>query len=68
MLLNIGIGTTSPSQKLHVEGQCVTGDTILSIFEKSVQGSRFEVQGINIKDVKPGMMVYSLNEGTAGGD
>ncbi|MBU2578172.1 hypothetical protein KKA69_05110, partial [Patescibacteria group bacterium] len=28
---NVGIGTTSPSQKLHVEGQCVTGDTLLPI-------------------------------------
>ncbi|MBU1922617.1 hypothetical protein KKD84_05410, partial [Patescibacteria group bacterium] len=59
---NVGIGTVSPAQKLHVEGQCVTGDTMLSIFEKDVQGSRFKVQGIMIKDVKPGMMVYSLNE------
>ncbi|MFA4837788.1 MAG: hypothetical protein WC749_17195, partial [Dehalococcoidia bacterium] len=78
---NVGIGTTAPSQKLHVEGQCVTGDTILSIFAKEVQGSRFKVQGnsafgagsrfevqgsrikqVQIKDVKPDMMVYSLNE------
>ncbi|MDI6795287.1 MAG: hypothetical protein QME81_20925, partial [bacterium] len=57
---NVGIGTTGPAQKLHVEGQCVTGDTELAIFE--VQGSRFKVQGIPIKDTKPGMMVYSLNE------
>ncbi|MBU4257729.1 hypothetical protein KKC04_04960 [Patescibacteria group bacterium] len=28
---NVGIGTTSPSQKLHVEGKCVTGDTLLPI-------------------------------------
>ena len=26
---NVGIGTTGPLAKLHVEGQCVTGDTIL---------------------------------------
>ncbi|MBI5466238.1 MAG: hypothetical protein HY974_03040, partial [Candidatus Kerfeldbacteria bacterium] len=35
---NLGIGTTAPAQKLHVEGQCVTGDTELAIF--AVQGSR----------------------------
>jgi hypothetical protein len=28
---NVGIGTTNPSQKLHVEGQCLTGDTLLAI-------------------------------------
>ena len=27
------IGTTTPNQKLHVEGQCVTGDTLISVVE-----------------------------------
>jgi len=62
----VGIGTTSPAQKLHVEGQCVTGDTKLAIFE---QGSQFAVRSlqikeIKIKDIKPGSYVYSLNEKT----
>jgi len=33
---NVGIGTTNPAQKLHVEGQCVTGDTKLAIFEQGL--------------------------------
>ncbi|MDZ7586380.1 MAG: hypothetical protein U0946_01380, partial [Patescibacteria group bacterium] len=28
---NVGIGTTNPTQKLHVEGQCITGDSLLPI-------------------------------------
>ncbi|MBU1084888.1 hypothetical protein KKB06_00910, partial [Patescibacteria group bacterium] len=28
---NLGLGTTNPLQKLSVEGQCVTGDTLLPI-------------------------------------
>ncbi|OGG13556.1 hypothetical protein A2875_01600 [Candidatus Gottesmanbacteria bacterium RIFCSPHIGHO2_01_FULL_46_14] len=31
---NVGIGTTSPLSKLHVEGACVTGDTLLPIRRK----------------------------------
>ncbi|MCG2685789.1 MerR family transcriptional regulator, partial [Candidatus Parcubacteria bacterium] len=35
---NVGIGTTSPVQKLHVEGQCVTGDTLLPIIKLEENG------------------------------
>ena len=28
---NVGIGTTGPTAKLHVVGNCVTGDTLLQI-------------------------------------
>ncbi|MCG2702052.1 hypothetical protein L6273_02795, partial [Candidatus Parcubacteria bacterium] len=31
---NIGIGTTSPLTKLHIEGQCITGDSLLPIVKK----------------------------------
>ncbi|MBL7078032.1 MerR family DNA-binding transcriptional regulator, partial [Candidatus Shapirobacteria bacterium] len=65
---NLGIGTTNPVQKLHVEGQCITGDSLLSVVptdNNAGQGftdhsSQFtETQ---IKDIKPGTEVYSLNE------
>ena len=67
---NVGIGTTSPTQKLHVEGQCITGDSLLSTVPsdynpaQEVQGSEFRVEKIQIKDIKPGTEVYSLNERT----
>ncbi|KKS23085.1 MAG: hypothetical protein UU82_C0041G0006, partial [Candidatus Nomurabacteria bacterium GW2011_GWC2_41_8] len=37
---NVGIGTTSPLQKLHVEGQCVTGDTMLPIRRRRRKSKR----------------------------
>jgi len=42
---NVGVGTTAPASgnKLHVEGQCVTGDTLLPILRK-VKG-----QGLRVK-------------------
>jgi hypothetical protein len=63
---NVGIGTTTPTQKLHVEGQCVTGDTKLAIFERSnsLPLTAHRVKEVQIKDVKPGQYVYSLNEKT----
>ena len=66
----VGIGTTNPVQKLHVEGQCITGDSLLSIVPtdnnvgQEVQSSEMRVQQIPIKNVEPGMRVYSLNEKT----
>ncbi|MCG2702112.1 hypothetical protein L6273_03115, partial [Candidatus Parcubacteria bacterium] len=30
----VGIGTTSPLTKLHIEGQCITGDSLLPIVKK----------------------------------
>jgi len=67
---NVGIGTTAPAQKLHVEGQCITGDSLLSVVSAKdyesgrVQSSKFKVQRIPIKDITPDYYVYSLNEET----
>ncbi|MBU1320713.1 MAG: hypothetical protein KKH67_16175, partial [candidate division Zixibacteria bacterium] len=91
---NVGIGTTSPQQKLHVEGQCVTGDTLLPIisakeikktetkFPNNFSRQRREklfgnlvssssnnqvseqIKEVEIKDVKAGDYVMSLNEKT----
>ncbi|MBU4343570.1 MAG: hypothetical protein KKG21_06135, partial [Candidatus Omnitrophica bacterium] len=76
----VGIGTTSPAQKLHVEGQCVTGDTFLPIISakeilnpKSEILNKSQIQNSNntsclefkpITDVQPGDYVLSLNEDT----
>jgi len=69
---NVGIGTTEPVQKLHVEGQCITGDSELSAVSAETikkQGGVFDVESgklkderIKIKDVKSGDYVYSLNQ------
>jgi len=40
---NVGIGTTSPTSKLHVEGQCVTGDTLLPVV-REIRNSKFEIR------------------------
>ncbi len=60
----VGIGTATPSSgaKLHVEGQCVTGDTLLAIAECGTRNGECQVRGVPIKEVEAGMLVYSLNE------
>ncbi|MDP3043112.1 MAG: NosD domain-containing protein, partial [bacterium] len=57
----LGIGTTDPQQKLHVEGQCVTGDTKLKVKSEKL---KVGYEDIEIKDVKGGEYVLSLNEKT----
>ncbi|MBI3290635.1 tail fiber domain-containing protein [Candidatus Microgenomates bacterium] len=52
---NVGIGTATPSQTLHVVGQCVTGDSIL-VTEDGRQ--------IRVDEVKEGQKVYTLNQTT----
>ena len=67
---NVGVGTTSPLALLHVQGQCVTGDTLLSIRrrrrrKKSGQPDDeddYDYLTIPIKDVIPGDEVLSLDE------
>ncbi|MEK7566714.1 MAG: Hint domain-containing protein, partial [Patescibacteria group bacterium] len=59
----VGIGTTAPSQKLHVEGQCVTGDTLLPILTENSK-LQFKTQNIQIKNIKGGEYVLSLDEKT----
>ncbi|MEX2013426.1 MAG: Hint domain-containing protein, partial [Parcubacteria group bacterium] len=75
---NVGIGTTNPgSNKLQVEGQCVTGDTLLPIRRrKKRKGSDADVDDnegnddgydyliVPIKDILPGDEVLSLNKYT----
>jgi len=49
---NVGIGTTSPTQKLHVEGHCITGDSELSAVSREdmeKQSGVFDVQSSKFK-------------------
>ncbi len=57
---NVGIGTTSPAQKLHVEGQCVTGDTL--ILARRAAAARPYFEETPIVNLKAGDLVMSLNE------
>ena len=68
---NVGIGTTSPLQKLHVEGNCVTGDTLLPIRRRRRRKSNnlesdeeWDYLLCRIDEVMPGDEVLSLNEST----
>ncbi|MDI6603377.1 MAG: hypothetical protein QME57_04735, partial [Patescibacteria group bacterium] len=61
---NVGIGTTEPAQKLHVQGNCITGDSLLAIFKQGTTNNKRQTREIQIKDVKPGDYVYSLNQET----
>ncbi|MFH1408150.1 MAG: NYN domain-containing protein, partial [Patescibacteria group bacterium] len=71
---HVGVGTTAPVQKLHVEGQCITGDSLLAIAKTQISNIKSQNQNSNlkteeieykqIKDVKAGDKVLSLNEET----
>ena len=61
---NVGIGTTSPASgnKLHVEGQCVEENTLITISNYSNCPNCSKQ--IPIKNVQPGDKTLSLNEAT----
>jgi len=64
---NVGIGTTSPVQKLHVEGQCVTGDTLLRRRRrrKGKNGEWIEDwENIRIDEIQEGDEIQTLDEET----
>ncbi|MBL7078305.1 hypothetical protein ISS42_01440, partial [Candidatus Shapirobacteria bacterium] len=77
---NLGVGTSSPAKKLHVEGECVAWDSIIPVksvdtskvgfdparqrLSVAIAGRPSEVSYLQIKDVKPGNYVLSLNEDT----
>ncbi|MFH2022043.1 MAG: hypothetical protein ABIJ33_02040, partial [Patescibacteria group bacterium] len=70
----VGIGTTSPLQKLHVAGNCVTGDTMLPIrrrrkgkkkkdgIEPDPDESLWNYTKCKISEVQSEDEVLSLNE------
>ena len=65
---NVGIGTTSPIAKLHVEGQCVTGDTLLKRKKKKKhsddENEEDEWEDVPIKDIQVGDEILTLDEKT----
>jgi len=73
---NFGIGTTNPAQKLHVEGQCVTGDTLLKRRKKKKKlekgsgkldgegGSESDWEDVRIDEIQPGDEIQTLDEVT----
>ncbi|TSC57877.1 MAG: cell wall surface anchor family protein, partial [Candidatus Peregrinibacteria bacterium Greene0416_19] len=64
---NIGVGTTSPVQPLHVAGHCVTGDTVLRRRRKkrkNGEGEEDEWEDVPIEDIEPGDEIQTLDEET----
>src|SRR3989344_1538028 len=71
-----GIGAINPLAKLHVEGQCVTGDTKLrrrrrklktttqDLKPNETEDENYIYDDVMIKDVKPGDEIQTLDENT----
>jgi hypothetical protein len=60
---NVGIGTTAPSQKLHVEGHCLTGDTLIAVRRKKRRNSE---NGEN--EIDPDDLDFSLSDFASSSD
>ena len=60
---NVGVGTTSPLQKLHVEGQCVAAGTLIRRRRRKKNGE-YEEEDVPVEDIEPGDNIMSLNEFT----
>ena len=64
---NVGIGTTSPVGLLHVQGACVTGDTLIRVRRrKKKKNGEWEDEWLDvpIKDIQAGDEVATLDEKT----
>ncbi|MEK7119445.1 MAG: hypothetical protein AAB889_02890, partial [Patescibacteria group bacterium] len=64
---SVGIGTTSPLTKLHVEGACVTGDTKIKRRRRRRRPDgtwEDEWEDIPITDIEPGDEILTLDERT----
>lgn len=64
---SVGIGTTTPTGKLHVEGACITGDTLIKRRRKKKkhgEDDEEEWEEVPITDIVPGDEIMSLDEQT----
>src|SRR3989338_2220134 len=64
---NVGVGTSAPTGKLHVVGQCVTGDTKLKRRKRRrrTDGTGEDVwEDVRIDQIKSGDEILTLNEKT----
>ncbi|MEK7532597.1 MAG: hypothetical protein AAB579_03275, partial [Patescibacteria group bacterium] len=66
---NVGIGTITPIQALHIVGQCVTGDTRLRRRRRKKNANGTDAEGydydeVQIKDIQAGDEIASLDEQT----
>jgi len=58
---NVGIGTTNPTQNLHVVGQCMTGDTLLAVRRRKRKRNK-KNKDKNLDDQDLGKLGITLKE------